>query len=74
MKNSKLYKESMGSQMFLALSNFAVLEAAISFVITCKELKIAQLALINQLFQLLNLIFAYGDAFYGSTCMLMSRN
>ena len=36
--------------MFLAPSNFAVLEAAISFFITCKELKIAQLALINLFF------------------------
>ena len=34
--------------------------AAISFVFAYKELQIAQ---INQLFQLLNLICAYGDAF-----------
>ena len=33
---------------------------AISFVIACKEVKIAQ---IIQLFQLLNLICAYSDAF-----------
>ena len=45
--------------------------AAISFVIANKELKIAQ---IHQLFQLLNLICAYGDALYGLTCMLMNKN
>ena len=45
--------------------------AAISFVIAYKELQIAQ---INQLFQLLNLIRVYGDAFYGLTCMLMNEN
>ena len=45
--------------------------AAISFVITYKELQIAQ---INQLFQLLNLICAYGDAFFGLTWMLMNKN
>ena len=45
--------------------------AAISFVFAYKELQIAQ---INQLFQLLNLICAYGDAFYGLTCMLMNKN
>ena len=45
--------------------------AAISFVIACKEVKIAQ---IIQLFQLLNLICAYGDALYWLTSMLMSKN
>ena len=40
---------------------------AISFVIACKEVKIAQ---IIQLFQLLKLICAYGDAFYWLTRML----
>ena len=40
---------------------------AISFVIACKEVKIAQ---IIQLFQLLNLICAYGDVFYWLTRML----
>ena len=45
--------------------------AAISFVIACKEVKIAQ---IIQLFQLLNLICEYGDAFYWLTSMLMSKN
>ena len=45
--------------------------AAISFVIACKEVKIAQ---IMQLFQLLNLICAYSDTFYWLTSMLMSKN
>ena len=45
--------------------------AAISFVIACKEVKIAQ---IIQLFQLLNLICAYGVALYWLTSMLMSKN
>ena len=48
--------------------------AAISFVIACKELKIAQIALINQFFPLLNLICAYGDAFNGLTRVLISKN
>ena len=48
--------------------------AAISFVIACKELKIAQIVQINQLFQLLNLICACGHTFYGLSHMLMSKN
>ena len=44
--------------------------AAISFVIACNELKITQIVQINQLFQLLDLICAYGDAFYGLTRMV----
>ena len=38
--------------------------AAISFVIACKELKIGQIAQINQLFQLLNLICSFRDALF----------
>ena len=45
--------------------------AAISFVIACKEVKIAQ---IMQLFQLLNLICAYSDTLYWLTSTLMSKN
>ena len=45
--------------------------AAISFVIACKELKIAQ---IGQLLQLLNLIRAYDDVFHKLTRKLMSKN
>ena len=57
--------------MFLpAVSQFLI---AISFVIACNELKIAQIAQINHLFQLLNSIWAYGDAFYGLNRMLKRR-
>ena len=48
--------------------------ATIYFVIVCKELKIAQISEINQLLQLLNWFCAYGDAFYGLSHMLMSKN
>lgn len=48
--------------------------AAITFVIPVKELKTAQIAQINQVFQLLNLIRAYGDAFYGLIRIHMSKN
>ena len=51
------------------ISQFSM--TAISFVIARKEVKVAQ---IIQLFQLLNLICAYGDAFYWLTRMLMSKN
>ena len=62
----------MGSLSFFypAISRFSV--AAISFVIAC-NLKTAQIASTNQLFQLLNLICSYGDPFYGLTRMLMSN-
>ena len=43
-------------------------------LIDCNELKIAQTAQINQLFQLLSLIFTYGDVTYGLTYMLLSEN
>ena len=40
-----------------------------------KSWKLHQLlSQINQLFQLLNLIWAYSDAFYGLTCMLISES
>ena len=50
--------------------------AAISFVVVCKELKVVQIAQIkiNQLFQPLNLICAYSEAFYGLTRMIVSKN
>ena len=48
--------------------------AAISPVIDCKELKIAQTAQNNQLFQLLKLICTYDNVFYGYTRMLMRNN
>ena len=48
--------------------------AAISPVIDCKDLKIAQTAQNNQLFQLLKLICTYDNVFYGFTRMLMRNN
>ena len=72
LKNQKLYKECIGSPSFLA-----VFGGCYFFVIVCKELNNAQTAQINQLFQLLNLICAYGDVFfiffYGLTCMLTPK-
>ena len=53
---------------------FAVLMAAIYFVTVCKELKIAQIAQINQLVQFLNIVCANGDAFYELSHMLMNIN
>ena len=48
--------------------------AAISFVVVCKELKVVQIAQINQLFQPLNLICAHSKAFYGLTHMIVNKN
>ena len=53
-KNSKVYEECMAHYLFChpAVSKFSM--ADISFNIACKEVKIAQIAQVNQLFQLLN--------------------
>ena len=48
--------------------------ADISFNIACKEMKIAQIAHLNQLFQLLHLVYIYGHGFYELSCMLMRKN
>ena len=66
----------MGSLTFLPPSslNSQFLMAAMYFATVCKELKIAQIAQINQLVQFLNLICANGDSFYELTRMLMSIN
>ena len=55
-----------------AISQF--LMAVISFNIACKELKMAQIAQFNQLFQLLYLVHIYGHGFYELSCMLMRKN
>ena len=60
--------------VFATLANSQVLIAAISSVIDCKELKIAQTAQNKQLFKLLKLICTYDDVFYGITRMLMRNN
>ena len=46
----------------------------ISFNPACKELKIAQIAHLNQLFQLLHFSYIYGHGFYELSCMLMRKN
>jgi len=53
-KNSKFYREIYGPLTFLPHSNFAVFD--ISFNFACKELKIAQIAQLNQLYQPLHLV------------------
>ena len=51
-----------------------ILMADISFNIACKELKIAQIAQLNQLFQRLHLVYIYGHDFYELSRMLMRKN
>ena len=48
--------------------------AGISFDIAGKEMKIAQIAQVNQLFQLLNLVCIYGHSSYEFSCMLMKKD
>ena len=51
-KDSKFYKECMAHYLFCHPFNFTVFMASISFNFACKEMKIAQIAQVNQLFQL----------------------
>ena len=48
--------------------------ADVSFIVACKELKITQIAQLNQLFQLLPLVHIYGHGFYELSGMLMRKN
>ena len=48
--------------------------ADISFNIAFKELKIAQIAQVNQLFQFLDLVHIYSHGFYELSRMLMRKN
>ena len=48
--------------------------ADISFNVDCIELKIAQIAQLNQLFQRLHLVYTYGHGFYELSRMLMRKN
>ena len=48
--------------------------ADISFNIGCKELKIAQTAQLNQLFQRLHLVHIYGHGFFELSRMLGRKN
>ena len=48
--------------------------ADISFNTACKELKIAQIAQLKEVFQLLHLVHIYGHGFYELSHMLMRKN
>ena len=48
--------------------------ADVSFNIACKELKIAQVAHLNQLFQLLHLVHLYGHSFYDLRIFLKKKS
>ena len=48
--------------------------ADISYNIACKELKITQIAQVNKLFQLSNLVRTYVRGFYELSRMLMRKN
>ena len=48
--------------------------ANISFNIACKELKIAKIPQLNQLFKLLHLVHVYRHGFYELSRMLMRKN
>ena len=48
--------------------------ADISFDVACTELKIALIGHLNQLFQLLRLVYIYGHGFYELSRMLMRKN
>ena len=63
-KSSKFYRECIAHQLFChtAISQFSM--ADISFNMTRKGLKIAQIAQPNQLFQLLHLVHIYDHGFY----------
>ena len=71
---SKFYKECMAYEPFChpAISKFSI--ADISSNIACKEPKIAQIAQVNQLFQLSNLVRTYGHGFYELSRMLVRKN
>ena len=72
-KNSRFDKECMAHKPSChpAISQLSM--ADISFNIAFKELRIAQIAQVNQLFQLLNLV-QYGHGFYELNRMLMRKN
>ena len=73
-KTSKFYRGCTAHQLFChpAISQFFM--ADISFNTACKELKIAQIAQLNQLFQPLHFAHIYGHGFCQVSRMLMSKN
>ena len=64
----------MVHQLFCHPAISQLLMAYISFNAACKELKIAQIAQLNQLFQPLHLAYIYGHSFYSVSRMLLSKN
>ena len=64
----------MAHQLFCHTAVSQFLMADISLNIACKELKIAQIARLNQLFQLLHSVHIYDHGFYELTRMLMRKN
>ena len=73
-ENSKFYKD-VWLIYILATQQFRSFRWLIfpSILISCKELKNAQIAQVNQLFQLLNLVRIYWQGFYELSRMLMRK-
>ena len=63
-ENSKFYREFMANEFFCNTAISQFLMADISFNIACKELKIAQIFQLNQLFQGLHFVHVYSHGFY----------
>ena len=57
-----------GGQTQCIMDNWKIVNTA------CKELKIAQIAQLNQIFQPLHLAHIYGHSFYEVSGMLLSKN
>ena len=73
-ENSKFYKD-VWLIYVLATQQFRSFRWLIfpSILISCKELKNAQIAQVNQLFQPLNLVRIHGQGFYELSRMLMRK-
>ena len=73
-ENSKFYKDVWLIYIF-ATQQFRSFRWLIfpSILISCKELKTAQIAQVNHLFQLLNLVRIYAQGFYELSRMLMRK-
>ena len=72
--NLKFYRECMVHELFCHTAISQFLMADISFDVACTELKIALIGQLNQLFQLLRLVYIYGHGFYELSRMLMRKN
>ena len=73
-KYSKFNRECMAHHLLCrpAISQFLMADIYIN--IACKQLKIEQIAQLNQLFQLLLSVHIYGHGFYDLSRMLMRKN